>query len=82
MIERSEDTLAFFASYRNGSTLENIVGLTTSTTMKDWADLGAPYEFSYTSFIEFAYVPPQSFVGGVAAPYIHSFFEQGRVPSE
>lgn len=72
------DNLVFFASHRQGGTLDNVIGTLTSTDMQDWTGLGAPQTFAYTSFIEFAYVPPPSFTGGVAAPYIHSFFEQGR----
>jgi hypothetical protein len=74
-----QESVAFLASWRDGATLENRVAALSSLTMKDWNDLGAPYRFSYKSFIEFAYVPPESFVGGVAAPYIHSYFRPGRI---
>ena len=79
VVSQSQEGVAFLASYRQSGVLQNRVAALTSLTLKDWYELGLPYTFSYKSFIEFAYVPPTSFVGGVAAPYIHSFFEQGRV---
>ena len=64
--------------FRSGATTDNFLASMQSVQFYDWVSLGPTLRFDYKSFIEFAYIYPQSKVGGVAAPYIHSFFEKGR----
>jgi len=77
-VTNNRDTLGFVMSYDNGTGEEAFVAVMQDDSFTDWQSLGAPYTYSYSSFIEFATLYPESQVGGIATPYIHSFFEQGR----
>ena len=74
VVTQEREQLAFFASYRPAG-IDNFVAVMSSGFFYDWYDLGDPYKHDYDSYIEFAYVAPQSYIGGVSAPYIHSFFK-------
>jgi len=77
-VTTGKDTLGFLVSYNNGGTEEAYLATLENNSFTDWQSLGAPYEFNYVSFIEFAHIYPASQVGGMSAPYVHSFFQQGR----
>lgn len=79
VVEREGEVLAFLASHRRDAVATAIVAKMQFTNMFDWGSYDGGFRHSYSSFIEFAYNYPESMIGGVQAPYIHSFFETGRV---
>lgn len=65
--------IGFLTSYTAVSTnTEAVFTSPINRSMYDWTTLGA--QTSYQSFVDFSYEYPSSMIGGIQAPYVHSFF--------
>jgi hypothetical protein len=78
-ISRTREEVLFLTAYTpSGGSVTTYAAMFNSASRHDWWSLGDAFKYDYPAFIEFAYNYPQSMIGGIQAPYIHSYFEQAR----
>lgn len=69
--------VAFFASNFDNGSLFNFSAATLDDTFHDWSNVTGAVPVDAKAFVDFAYEYPETKIGAIQMPYVHSFFLSG-----